>query len=89
MERNELSSAQSKLRMDIRKSATLYEQIPHYRALMPLLDRDVGLYNQRQIVDPEQGSMPPSLTVQQLQSEFLQKRGSTTTYIARKLPTVR
>ena len=86
MERNELSSAQSRLRMDIRKSTTLYEQIPHYKALVPLLDRDVGLYNQRQIVDPEQGSMPPSLTVQQLQSEFLQKRGSTTIYLARETP---
>ena len=53
---------------------------------MPLLDRDVGIYNQRQIVDPEQGSIPPSLTVQQLQSEFLQKQGSTTIYIARETP---
>ena len=86
MERNELSSAQSKLRMTIRKSTTLYEQIPHYRALIPLLDRDVGLYNQRQIVDPQQGSMPPALTAQQLQSEFLQKRGSTAIYIAPTTP---
>ena len=86
MERNELSSAQSTLRMDIRKATTLYEQIPHYRALIPLLERDVGLYNQRQIVDPHQGSMPPAMTVQQLQSEFLQKRSSTTIYIARETP---
>lgn len=86
MERNELSSAQSPLRMNIRKSKTLYEQVPHYRSLVPLLQKDVGLYNQRQIVDPAQGSMPPTMTVQQLESEFVQKRTSTTIFIAPSTP---
>ena len=86
MERNELSSAQSKLRMNIRKATTLYDQIPHYRALIPILERDVGLYNQRQIVDPQQGSMPPSSTAQQLESEFIQKKGSTAIYIVSTTP---
>ena len=86
MERNELGSAQSKLRMNIRKADTLYDQIPHYRSLMPLLERDVGLYDQRQIVDIAQGSMPPAVTVQQLKSEFIQKRSSTPIFIAPTTP---
>ena len=86
MERNELSSVQSRLRMDIRKADTLYEQIPHYRSLIPLVQQDVGLYNQRQIVDQEQGSMPPSMTVQQLESEFAQARASTSIFIALSTP---
>ena len=86
MERNELSSVQSRLRMDIRKATTLYEQIPFYRSLLPLLQKDAGLYDQRQIVDPSQGSMPPAMTAQQLESEFMQKRSSTPIFIAQTTP---
>ena len=86
MSRNELSSAQTTLRMSIRKAETLYERLPHYRALIPLITEDVALYNQRQIIDPNQGSMPPSQTLQQLESEFLQARQNNAIFIPTDTP---
>ena len=86
MKRSELGTAQSTLHMNIRKAETLYDRLPHYRALIPLVVQDVALYNQRQIIDPTQGSMPPALTIDQLETEFQQARQGTTIFIAQETP---
>jgi hypothetical protein len=86
MARNEISTAQAKIRMELRKADTLYDQIPHYKALIPLVEQDVALYNQRQIIDINKGSMPPALTPQQLASEFQQRRRSSSIFVASDTP---
>jgi len=73
-ERNTLGSDISKLKMQIQQKSTLYEKLPHYRSMLPLLDQDVALYNQRQVVDVAQRSMTPSLTRRQLILNVEQQR---------------
>jgi hypothetical protein len=85
-ERNTLSLDISKLKMQIQQQSTLYDKLPHYRSLLPLLDQDVALYNRRQIVDVEQRSMPPTSTRQQLILNVEQQRRTTTIVLPQNTP---
>jgi len=73
-ERREISMEISKLRRNIEQQKTLYDQLPHYKMMLPLLDRDQALYDQRQVVDSNQSSMKPTLTRRTLGLEVDQRK---------------
>ncbi len=86
LERNELSLQMSKLRRNMKEKESLYEQIDQYKALSALAERDVALYDVRQVVDYEQRSMPPSLNMEKLNLEFKQERSRLTILVTPDSP---
>ncbi len=86
LERNELSVQMSKLRRDMNETGSLYEQIDQYKALRSLGERDVALYDTRQIVDYEQRSMPPSLSPDNVTLEFDQERKKLAIFVPSNTP---